>query len=134
VTRLGRVLATACLLAPLCGMAGTPPALTVTTPDGSTQVTIARDASRFSIARKGETVIASSPLGLDLDGAPDFGSLTLERRTDTRVDRRIALVASKADSARDHYRGATLVFRERAGIKRRLFIDVRAYDEGIALR
>ncbi|HJV62184.1 MAG TPA: glycoside hydrolase family 97 protein, partial [Albitalea sp.] len=87
----------------------------------------------FSIARRGETVIAASPLGLDLEGAPAFGALKLESREDALVDRTIPLVATKAANARDHYRGATLTFRETGGT-RRLFVDARAYDDGVAFR
>ena len=79
-------------------------------------------------------MIAASPLGLEFDDIPGFGALALESREDVNVDRHIPLVASKAASARDHYRGATLVFKERSGAARRLLIDVRAYDDGVAFR
>ena len=115
-------------------MAASSGALVVKSPDGRSSITIERDASRFSVARQGESVIAPSPLGLELDGVPAFGPLTLERRQDTKVDQVIALVATKADRARDHYRGATLTFRERGPEGRRLSIDVRAYDDGVAFR
>jgi alpha-glucosidase len=49
------------------------------------------------------------------------------------VNRTIPLVATKSASARDHHRAATLTFRE-AGGGRRLFIDARAYDDGVAFR
>lgn len=104
----------------------------IASPDGRTTLRIAADGSTFSVMRRGETVIADSPLGLELDDAPALGALTLESREDTKVDRRIALVATKAASARDHYRGATLAFREAGG--RHLFIDARAYDDGVAFR
>ena len=105
----------------------------IASPDGRTTLRIAEDGSSFSVARRGETVIATSPLGLELDGAPAFGALTLASREDTAVDRTIPLVATKAASARDHYRAATLAFRE-AGGGRRLLIDARAYDSGVAFR
>ena len=105
----------------------------IASPDGRTTLRIAADGATFSVTRRGEAVIAASPLGLELDGVPALGALALESREDTAVDRTIALVATKAASARDHYRGATLAFRE-AGGGRRLFIDVRAYDDGIAFR
>nr|WP_297382326.1 glycoside hydrolase family 97 protein [uncultured Roseateles sp.] len=105
----------------------------LSSPDGRITLRIADDGSRFSISRKGETVIADSPLGLALDGQPPLGALTLESRQDTREDRVIPLVATKAATARDHYLGTTLTFRE-AGGGRRLFIDARAYDEGVAFR
>jgi alpha-glucosidase len=104
----------------------------IESPDGRSTLRIADDATTFTVTRKGETVIAASPLGLELDGAPALGTLTLASREDTAVDRTIPLVATKAASARDHYRGATLAFREAGG--RRLFIDVRAYDDGVAFR
>ena len=105
----------------------------ITSPDGSVALRVADNGATFSVTRSGETVIATSPLGLELDGAPALGPLALESRDDVAVDRSIALVATKAASARDHYRGATLSFRE-AGGGRRLLIDVRAYNEGVALR
>lgn len=118
-------------LGPLAALAA--PA-TVQSPDGSIAVSIARDGSSFSITRRGETVIAASPLGLELEGAPQFAGLALEKRSDVKVRRSVPLVATKASSARDHYRGATLVFRERAAGARRLLLDVRAYDDGVAFR
>jgi len=105
----------------------------VSSPDGRVAIRIEPDASHFTVSRRGKTVIASSPLGLELDGAPAFGALTLERRDDVKVDRTIPLVATKAAAAHDRYRGATLVFREGAS-GRRLLIDVRAYDDGVAFR
>ena len=102
-------------------------------PNGRITLRIADDAGSFSITRLGEAVIAASPLGLDLDGQPPLGALTLESRQDSREDRVIPLVATKAATARDHYLGTTLAFRE-AGGGRRLFIDARAYDDGVAFR
>ncbi|MGQ3052411.1 MAG: glycoside hydrolase family 97 protein [Roseateles sp.] len=106
----------------------------ITSPDGRTTLRIAEDGSRFSITRRGETVIASSPLGLELDGQPALGTLKLESRHDLAEDRIIPLVATKAATARDHYHGATLSFREAGGPRRRLLIDTRAYDDGVAFR
>jgi alpha-glucosidase len=105
----------------------------IASPDGRVAIRVAADGATFSITRHGETIIADSALGLDLDGAPPLGPLALEQREDVAVDRTIPLVATKAASARDHYRGATLAFRERGG-GRRLFVDVRAYDDGVAFR
>jgi len=104
----------------------------ITSPDGRVALRIADDGSQFSVSRRGEAVIAASPLGLDLDG-PALGALTLESRHDVAEDRVIPLVATKAATARDHYRGATLAFRT-AGGGRRVFIDARAYDDGVAFR
>ena len=106
----------------------------VTSPDGRVALRIAPDASQFSVWRNGEAVIAPSALGLDLADAPALDGLALAGREDTAVDRVIPLIATKAASARDHYRGATLTFRERGGAGRKLLLDVRAYDDGVAFR
>jgi len=106
----------------------------VLSPDGQTAIHIESDASRFSISRGGEMLIEPSSLGLELDGAPALAPLALERREDVAVDRTIALVASKAATARDHYRGATFTFRETQPAARRVLIDVRVYDDGVAFR
>jgi alpha-glucosidase len=123
----------ACALWALAGSAAQAADAVVTSPDGRTTLRIAEDGSTFTVARRGETVIAPSPLGLELDGAPAFGALTLESRDDSVVYRAVPLVATKAASARDHHRAATLAFRE-AGSGRRLFIEARAYNDGVAFR
>jgi alpha-glucosidase len=108
--------------------------LAIPSPAGHAEIRIEDDASRFSVLWRGETVVAASPLGLELGGAPAFGALTLERREDAEVDHNIPLIATKASVARDHYRGATLTFREKGASARTLIIDVRAYDDGVAFR
>ena len=108
--------------------------VTVTSPDGRAAIKVARDGSSYVVTRGGETVLAASPLGLEFDGQPDLGRLVLEKVTKTMTDREIPLVATKASSARDHYRAATLQFRDRADRTRRLLVDVRAYDDGVAFR
>ena len=74
--------------------------------------------------RRGEAVLAPSPLGLDLAGEAPLGAWCRSSGDEVQ-DRRIPLVATKAASARDHYRGATLSFREQGG-ERRLLLDLRA--------
>ncbi|MBW8898583.1 MAG: glycoside hydrolase family 97 protein [Massilia sp.] len=108
--------------------------VTVTSPNGQAAIRIAPDGGSFVVTRGADTVIAASPLGLEFDGQPDLGALELENVTRTTTDRKIPLVATKASVARDHYRAATLVFRERAQGGRRLLVDVRAYDDGVAFR
>jgi alpha-glucosidase len=126
----------AAVLAALSGAACAAPAapVTVTSPDGQAAIRIAPDGASYVVTRGAETVIASSPLGLDFDGQPPLGELALENVTTSTTDRKIPLVATKASVARDHYRAATLVFRERAQGARRLLVDVRAYDDGVAFR
>jgi alpha-glucosidase len=106
----------------------------VRSPDGRTVMQVESDGTRFSLSRAGETVIASSPLGLELDGQPDLTRLVLEKHEKIAIDRVLRLTASKAAISRDHYNGATFTFREAQAPRRRLFIDVRVYDDGAAFR
>jgi alpha-glucosidase len=106
----------------------------ITSPGGLVAIRIADDGASYSVVRRGETVITRSALGLELEGQPAFGTLKLEARQDAAEDRVIPLVATKAATARDHYRGATLSFREAGGAHRRLLVDARAYDDGVAFR
>jgi alpha-glucosidase len=107
---------------------------TLVSPDGSIVLNIERDASRFSIMRHGEMVIEPSPLGLELENAPALDKLELVKRKDVKVKRSVPLVATKASSALDHYKGTTLRFRESTGAKRHLLLDLRAYNDGVAFR
>lgn len=106
----------------------------VASPHGNAVIRVEDDASRFSVLWRGETVVAASPLGLEFDGAGGFGPMTLESREDTEADRDIPLVATKAAVAHDRYRGATLTFRETGADARKLIVEVRAYDDGVAFR
>ena len=130
-TPLAVALLASAFVPPACALAAP---VIVSSPDGRTAIRIEQDASRFSISRGGQAVIASSPLGLELDGVPELGALVLEQRKDVKVDQVIPLVATKAAQAADRYRGATLVFRERGAAGRRLSIDLRAYNDGVAFR
>ncbi|MCE4554295.1 glycoside hydrolase family 97 N-terminal domain-containing protein, partial [Roseateles cellulosilyticus] len=124
-----RLAAAALMLAANCSQADT----LLASPDGQIALHIADDGASYRITRHGEAVIASSPLGLELDGQSALGPLTLASREDVQQDRTIPLIATKAAQARDHYRGTTLTFQE-AGTGRRFIIDARAYDEGVAFR
>ena len=57
-----------CVLAGPATAAAWPGAQVLTSPDGRSSITIEGDASWFSMMRRGESVTAASPLGLDLDG------------------------------------------------------------------
>ena len=128
---LAAVAALACAAATGLAFAGTQ---SIASPHGDAVIHIEDDASKFSVQWRSNAVVAPSPLGLELEGAPGFGPLALESREDGVVDRTIPLRATKAASARDHYRSATLTFRESSAPARKLVIDVRAYDDGVAFR
>jgi alpha-glucosidase len=103
-------------------------------PDRTTRIEFAPDGSSLSVSRKGEQILAPSPLGLELSDSPEFGTLKLlgvKRGTDRST---IPLTATKARSALDYYNWARLSYRETSGSRRTLTIEARAYNDGIAFR
>ena len=105
----------------------------VTSPDEKARIEIAADGSSVAVWRRGEEIVAPSPIGLDLQEA-DLGSLKLVGVERVRSDRTIPLIATKARVARDRYNGAAITFAESTDAGRRLTIEARAYDDGVAFR
>ena len=108
-------------------------AISVTSPDGTARIAIAPDGTSVAVWRKGEQIVAPSPVGLDLQGA-GIGPLKRVGVKREKRDRTIPLTATKARVARDHYNGASITFAEKTGGRRRLTIEARAYDDGVAFR
>lgn len=107
--------------------------VTIASPDGTARIAIAADGASVAVWRKGEQILAPSPVGLDLHGAA-LGPLKLVGVKRIKQDRTIPLIATKARAARDRYNGAAITFAETTGAKRRLTIEARAYDDGVAFR
>ena len=103
-------------------------------PDRATRIEVASDGSSLSLSRKGEQILARSPLGLELSDAPDLDKLELLGVKKGTRRRTIPLTATKARSALDHYNWARISFREASGSRRTLTIEARAYNDGIAFR
>ncbi|ADU14235.1 glycoside hydrolase family 97 protein [Asticcacaulis excentricus] len=106
-------------------------------PDEQVKITLDKSTNglpSWSLAFKGETIIAPSALGLrtDLQGFGSQGFVVVESRT-REVNQVYSIVAGKAATASDHYRELTLSLREANG-PRRLDVVVRAYDTGAAVR
>jgi alpha-glucosidase len=108
--------------------------MALSSPDGTIRMEIASDGSALSVSRKGEQILAPSPLGLELSGSPEFGPLKLTAVKKETRKRVIPLTATKAKSALDYYNGAQVTFREVGGTGRTLILDLRAYNDGIAFR
>lgn len=112
-------------------------------PDGTITVTLnATHGLSYSIARRGETVIAPSSLGLAfqqedplvLPRASGFQNLQL-----VAADKREGVddykpVVGKTSHVHDAYREVTLHTAEQSGAQRKLDVIVRAYNTGVALR
>jgi alpha-glucosidase len=117
----------------------------VVSPDGNLAITLGLESKPqpffagerlyYRVEYKGIPVLSDSPLGLDFKGASaldrDFEILGARRdSSDTAWE----TVVGARKKVRDHYNETTVALREREGLKRRLDVVLRAYDEGVAFR
>ena len=110
-------------------------AVVVRSPDGRNAISLAIDAKghpSYSVVRNGDAVIAPSTTSLSLDKGPigDGSSITgVDRRS---VDQRWRPVVGKTSLVRDHFSEAVAHLID--GQQRRFDLQLRAYDDGVALR
>jgi len=108
--------------------------LVITSPDKSVEFKLSEDGAHYSVARKGEEIVASSPLGLTLSQAAPYGDMSVAKVHKESHHRSIKLLATKADTAVDAYNGVTVTYREATGLHREVSVEARAYNDGIAFR
>jgi alpha-glucosidase len=87
----------------------------------------------YSVAFHGKVLIDESALGLKIEGQPALGPgmHVVSSKTDS-IDQNYSIPVGKTSSVRDHYNSARAQCEDAAG--RKLWIDVRAYDDGVAFR
>ncbi len=109
-------------------------ALTIASPDKSVEFRLSGDGAHYSVYRKGEEIVASSPLGVVPSRAEPYGDMTATAVHKQSRRQKIPLVATKASSAVDAYNGAVVTYREASGLRREVSVEARAYNDGIAFR
>ena len=106
-------------------------------PDGNFSIGISlgeQGRPLYQVHWRGAEIIAPSGLGFTLDGGRDWtqGFVDLTAGDETRSDLEWKPEWGERSSVRDHFRGKKFTLRrEGAGT---LTLEVRAYDEGVALR
>ncbi|OAN62800.1 glycoside hydrolase family 97 protein [Sphingomonas sp. TDK1] len=111
--------------------------LEVVSPDGANRVVVALDRQgvpNYTVQRKGELVLASAPIALDLDRDMLGWGMAVTGSEASSADTRYKIVLGKAAEGRDHYNQRIIHLQERGGARRRMDIILRAYDDGIAFR
>lgn len=110
----------------------------VRSPDSTIRIVVASSSGTapptYTVERRGEVIVASSRLGLQLRYSRNFGPFDIAGVVRHSVDQRYALIATKAATARDHYNEVTVSLVERNGEQRAIDLIVRAYDDGVAFR
>jgi alpha-glucosidase len=87
----------------------------------------------YSASLHGKLLVDDSALGLKLEGQPVLGSGMHRVNAQTsQHDQTYTIPVGKTSSVRDHYNSTVADFEDGAG--RKLSIEIRAYDDGVAFR
>ena len=88
---------------------------------------------RYTVDFHGKRLIDESKLGLEMEGRPALGEgMHLSGSRPETVDESYSIPVGKTKEVRDHYNGLRAEFTDGSG--RRLDVEVRAYDDGVAFR
>src|ERR1035437_7896736 len=95
--------------------------------------TATNDSLRYAVEFHGKALIDESALGLKIEGQPALGPgmHIVSAKTDT-VEQSYTIPVGKTSTVRDHYNSARAQCEDTAG--HQLWLDIRAYDDGIAFR
>jgi alpha-glucosidase len=116
-----------------------------TSPNGAIEISIATVRGQsvhveggqlaYRVTFHGRPVLEWSDLGLILDGSPALGpAVRIESSRNSSYDETWTAVAGKTSSIRNHYNAVTVQTVETAASARRLVLEARAYDDGVAFR
>ncbi|HYH01397.1 MAG TPA: glycoside hydrolase family 97 protein [Terriglobales bacterium] len=100
--------------------------------DSGPAPTAAGSGLRYSVFYRGKPVIKESSLGLDLQGVPPLALEQIEAKNGT-VNESYTVPAGKSNPVRNHYNWMQVDFMANPR-ERRVAVEVRAYDDGIAFR
>lgn len=110
----------------------------VASPDGGLSLSLltqpgAKGGLRYAIEFHGRRVLNESNLGLKLQGQAPLGpGMTQVSFKTSQADETYTIPVGKTSTVRDHYNAAEADFKDSNG--RRLVVQMRAYDDGVAFR
>jgi len=89
----------------------------------------------YSVAFHGRSLIDASPIQVDLEGARPLGAdMKIVASTPSSADETYKLIAGRASTVRNHYKALAMDLEENSGTRRKLRVEARAYDDGVAFR
>ncbi|MGA8579980.1 MAG: glycoside hydrolase family 97 protein [Bryobacteraceae bacterium] len=109
----------------------------VKSPDGAILMQVAADNGQlaYSVTFGGESVVLPSALGLELEKAPVLGaSVRIAKANFGVVNESYTMLLGKSNPVRNRYHWMTLDLEETAKPHRRLQLETRAYNDGVAFR
>ncbi|MBN2315027.1 MAG: glycoside hydrolase family 97 N-terminal domain-containing protein, partial [Sedimentisphaerales bacterium] len=108
---------------------------TCTSPDGQNVIALklVDGHPQYDVSYAGRALIRDSALGLNLDEKP-FSAFEIVGTKTGAVDTSWKPVVGEREIVRDHYNHMLVELQECKAPNRRLHIEFRAYDEGVAFR
>lgn len=109
----------------------------LSSPSGNIQLLVQNDTQlSYTISMSKTAIIAKSPLGFKFKNEPDMGiDLQLLSRKEQEFNESWApVIRSKHALIHDHYKSLQLSFIEKSGLRRKMNMEFRAYNDGIAFR
>ena len=110
---------------------------TLASPDNSIQLTFTTDGGQlaYRVTFRGKPVIDRSAMGLEIQNQPMLGNhVEIAGVKPSKTDETYTVPAGKSKTVRNAYNALSIDLRETADPQRRLTVEARAYDDGIAFR
>ncbi len=133
------------LAAAACALGQSSDLLSISSPNGQIQfqlfLTQQPDPSEpynrlaYQVSFKGKKLIDTSFMGLNIQDQPILGvNVGLETSKTASVDETYTVPAGKTRNIRDHYNSLVAEYLQNGTLGRRIAVEVRAYDDGVAFR
>jgi alpha-glucosidase len=111
-------------------------------PDGNVEISLAVQSGAdstgpifYQVSYQGRQVLMPSRLGLEVQNQPALGDrMRIVSSRSGEADETYRMPHGKSNPVRNHYRSVTVELEEAARPGRRLVVELRAYDDGIAFR
>ncbi len=89
----------------------------------------------YRVTFRGKPLVDPSALRLEFEGRRPLGTdVRIVNATPSSADETYRLLTGKASEARNHYNALRVDLEEPSGLRRKLTIEARAYDDAIAFR
>jgi alpha-glucosidase len=89
----------------------------------------------YHVTFHGRPLVDNSPIQVDLEGARPLGAdMKIVLSTPSTTDETYKLVAGRAGAVRNRYEALAIDLEENSGARRKLRVEARAYDDGVAFR
>ncbi len=112
--------------------------VTVISPDESNRIQLSVDQEgrvHYTVSRDSKAVVLSSPLGFTfVDQPPIATNLEIVAEEKSQASEMWQPLWGESDLVRNRYRAASVWLKEKKEPYRRLRVDLRAYDDGVAFR